>query len=393
MPETAAEAGARFAARALLIALQRARRLLRQHGPEHGLTATALRELTGRMRAVTAHAGELTIELRGGSARLGQRDLYQDDPGDDLLAGLSALGIGALRITAEADAAAVRTFVTHLADPASASGSPEDDLVARLRRAHLRGIELLPAASWLGALPGRHGPWNALPVAPEPPDWARHGLAAEAGRNLPAQAAAACLEDLQAGPAAPAAVSLAAVLRAMLDRGDAHGAAWLIGEIGRSPLPLPQRRDLLQTAHARLDDGWIAACVQGGPHQVQGLVGLALELGTAAVASCLCSAELLRLPDAARYLAPLLTALPEVTAIAIDEVDLPLLPDLLAAVTGSGTALPVPACLRRLDLARRLGAPAPLRERIAAALRAAPLDAEERAGLERRLDGDDRAAR
>jgi hypothetical protein len=363
-----------FAVRAMLSALQRSTRLLRRD-PGRGQATAAVREFVQRARAATENG--LLLELRGRDVFLGGTAVHRSAPGDGLMATLSALGVGGIRFEAAVTDAELRDFTALLASDTGICGAPEDDVVGRFQLAELRHVSLLPAHRAPGFADQRSEPWSVLPRPAQPSPTAQAAVDRELEANLPAQAAQQLLADFAAGTAPSPLPLLERLLQAMLDRGDAAGAAWLLAEAGQGSLDDATSAPLRESALRRFTSAWTAACLDGGPRQVQGLIALALELGEDAVARCLAAEPLLALPEAERFLATMIASTPAAAARAVGLVALEQLPRLLHAIACAGAPLPFDQLAQRL--ADPLARPVPAQ--LAAALRELPLAAGERSLL------------
>ncbi len=268
-----------------MLAVHRAVLALRQHSEHARLGESAVQRA---VRLVLAAAAErpMVLQIDRRAVHLAGEPVLHHQPGEVPFGALAGAGIGEVVVRSDVTELGLRSLLRLLG--AAVTGERTGaDLVAALRQATPAGI-VLRAASVTGERSGAVDHcWLTLP----PPDPRFHGLQAAIERdrdaNLPALAAARLLAFLEQVPPGGdrRADLLDGLFAAMLQRGDAASAAWLLEQCEHHERVPPAIVILLrQRALAAWHGPWLGQQLTGGtapdPH---GLVALAITLGDRAL--------------------------------------------------------------------------------------------------------------
>lgn len=270
---------ARDAAQALLQAV----RVLRQHGDQPRLGESAIRRCVTAVRAAAANA-PLVVPLRAGSAAAVSTQGLICIPGEVPFGALLAAGFGEIAFAADVAAEDVERFVRMLAASDTTARGPAG-LPQRLVAAAIAGVRLRAAPSPVLAAPVAD---FALLPPTQAPGALRPQVARDLAANLPLHAAGFVLADLADAPRRyqdRLARHLEPLVCAMLERGDATSATWLLEQVAaNSAVPPPVAAELRRAADRHCDPGWFTTQLATASQQdVFALLALAMQLGDRAL--------------------------------------------------------------------------------------------------------------
>lgn len=272
------------AARDAVHTLLQAVRALRQHADQPRLCETALRRCATAVREATASAPLVVPLVAGSAAGVSARGLVCV-PGEVPFGALLAAGFGELVVTAEAPADDLERFLRMLAT-VDAGPDAAIRLARRLVTAAVTGVQLR-AAPFAAPATTATADFALLPPPREEPAMRPH-VARERTANLPTLAARLVLADLASVPGRyrdRLGRHLEPLLLAMLGRGDATGASWLLQQVATcGAIGTHHAEELRRTADSHCGPGWFTTQLGAASHSdVFALVALAMQLGNRAL--------------------------------------------------------------------------------------------------------------
>jgi hypothetical protein len=222
------------------------------------------------------------LRLQFGPGHVGTADeeLLSFVAGEVPFGALATAGVGELVLARALPCPVLEQFV-HLLASAVETTDPEHDIAADLRAAELPGIEVHAATRPTDPEPdpGLRPDWWLLPGCTSRSPSVRALVERDRETNLPAATARLLFLDLDAGAPAGLAMHLGGLVTAMLQRGDAASAAWVLERAQHHPaVPADVTQDLRRRATAAFHGDWLPAQFGAG-ERLQGLVALAIQLG------------------------------------------------------------------------------------------------------------------
>lgn len=259
--------------------------VLRQHH-DHAQLGDAAIERAAQIVAMAAAEQPLVIAVQRDAVRIGEHEVLRHEAGEVPFGALFSAGIGEIEITHAVTATSLRTLLQILAqartiDPGGA------DLVTNLRTANLLGVQLRAAVRGTSrGEPEATGNWWPLGQADPRFQPLQAQIERDRDANLPALATRRLLALLDDPSGRPARVDhLEGLLSAMLRRGDAGSASWLL-ESADHHAAVPA--DTAMLLRQRLLDSWYGAWLDeqlplATPTQLQALTALGIQLGAEAL--------------------------------------------------------------------------------------------------------------
>lgn len=264
-----------------VLSLARTVRTMRQHDDLPRLRAAAQDRCRNELLTLLGET-DLVILLQNGAVCCLGQSVLPYGPTDVPFGLLAESGIGELTLAQGTSAGTLDRMLTLFA-AARATAGADVDLAAELHRANLAGLHLcvpeqnpVPRRST-----GQRIDWWLLPE-PQPTLETQRLVERDLATNLPFVNGRQLLADLDAtgSQTAPTAGRvLGGLMQAMLQAGDAAGAAWMLEQAEHHPgVGADQVLALRGLAVCSFESDWLGAQLEHG-ERTQGLVTLGLQLG------------------------------------------------------------------------------------------------------------------